>query len=119
MGHGHAAIAVSAGYALSVGRDGSVHAWGDVSGHPVGPARDASQGGGAPLPIGSDFFSVAAGDRVSFAIRADGTLLGWGDTTVGQAGVGRAIPFKPVRVVLARRGDAAGRSSAAKASPPR
>ena len=115
LGHGYAAIAVSASYALAVGRDGSVWAWGDVPGLPVGPARDPSHGGGAPLRIGSDFVSVAAGERVSFAIRADGTLLGWGDTTVGQVGVGRAIPFRPGRVVFARDGGTTRQSSAAKA----
>jgi hypothetical protein len=42
-------------------------------------------GGVQAVPAGSDYVAVAAGHGHSLAMRADGSIVGWGDNDVGQA----------------------------------
>ncbi|MGZ9674710.1 Ig-like domain-containing protein [Flavobacterium sp. GNP001] len=85
---------VSAGYthALAIKTDGTLWAWGLSS--------DGSFGSGIagdfsilPKQIGmqSDWLTIAAGTKVSTAIKTDGTLWSWGYNAVGQVGDGTTV----------------------------
>ena len=86
--------AVSAGsiHALAIKTDGTLWAWGLSS--------DGSFGSGIagdfsilPKQIGmqSDWLTIAAGTKVSTAIKTDGTLWSWGYNAVGQVGDGTTV----------------------------
>ncbi|GAA3610866.1 RCC1 domain-containing protein [Microlunatus ginsengisoli] len=71
------------GYALAVTTERTVVRWGAVGPNlgcygDLGPALDP--------PAGlTDVVAVAAGERHALALRADGTVVGWGSDVVGQA----------------------------------
>jgi alpha-tubulin suppressor-like RCC1 family protein len=91
------AIAVAAGarHSLAVLADGTVWAWGRNAegqlgtGSPSGPVA-------APVPVVvaatglplAGAVAVAAGDKHSLALGADGTVWAWGDNQLGQVGQG-------------------------------
>lgn len=99
----HAQIVRSSSTYFGLGRDGTLQAWGGETSydHPAfSRTLDQRAQPGVPVPIGSGYSAIAVSDLQSFTIRADGTLIAWGDTTLGQLGIGRSMPFRPVRVVF-------------------
>ncbi len=93
-------IAAGDAHGMALRTDGQVFVWGANGSGRLGLGQD----GGAfatpvPLPGLSGISAVAAGERFSMALRADGTLLTWGDNTQGQLGLGDAAArLSPVEV---------------------
>jgi uncharacterized protein YjdB/alpha-tubulin suppressor-like RCC1 family protein len=96
IGSGSDWVAVSAGahHSLGLRLDGSLWAWGRNDNGQLGN-RDTLQSAdqfqpvrvGGPYPI-DDVASVAAGGMFSLAVKADGTLWGWGLNSGGQLALG-------------------------------
>ncbi|MFN8593130.1 MAG: hypothetical protein U0031_16870 [Thermomicrobiales bacterium] len=88
-------IAFGNGHGLTARADGTVWAWGANDFGQIGVATDdcpihhlpCSQ---VPVPVPglSDIKAVAASDRTSFAVKADGTVLAWGRGQFGELGTG-------------------------------
>jgi hypothetical protein len=82
-------IAIAAGgeHSLALLGDGSVVGWGDnddgqATGDPSDPSPDFVAVGGETL---SDMVAIAAGRYHSLALKGDGTVMGWGVNSQGQA----------------------------------
>jgi alpha-tubulin suppressor-like RCC1 family protein len=96
-----AGAAVGFRYAAILGTDGSVWAWGADNTGQLGNAPAASP---ATRPVntiraGSGITQIAAGADHMVALRSDGTVLAWGDNTVGELGTGTTTPVTgPVQV---------------------
>ncbi|MFN8516914.1 MAG: Ig-like domain repeat protein [Thermomicrobiales bacterium] len=90
---GVAAIAAGNAHSQVLVQSSTVGAWGDDN---AGQLGDGAVGPDAPLPQvvtlppGAPIIAIAAGFTHSLALRADGTLLAWGDDTRGQLGDGAA-----------------------------
>jgi alpha-tubulin suppressor-like RCC1 family protein len=110
---GVVAIAAGASNAYGLRRDGTVWAWGDDSLGELGAggcrvrqtrAADGSHcpATGTPVEIRglTRVRAIAAGANTGYALRADGTVWAWGDSTSGALGSATARPFAvwPVRV---------------------
>jgi alpha-tubulin suppressor-like RCC1 family protein len=87
------AVSAGAGHSLGLRLDGSLWSWGRNNNGQLGN-RDTSSadrfepvrvGGSAPI---NDVAAVEAGSMFSFAIKADGTLWGWGLNSGGQLALG-------------------------------
>ncbi len=99
------AIESGLGHALALRRDGTVWAWGNNSRGELGRGV-ANFGGRVPqaVPGLANVVAIAAGLSQSFAVRADGTLWGWGanadcETCPSLLGDGgRADRYSPVRI---------------------
>jgi len=77
-------------HTLAIGEDGSLWGWGQNWGNRIGLGTGNPQAD-TPIRIMSgtyDWRYVSAGYRHSFAIRADGSLWGWGVNSYGQIGLG-------------------------------
>ena len=90
--------AVSAGknHVLALATDGSVWAWGDNESGQLGLNTQAFTA--TPICVESDFggvdvLSVVAGNCVSYALLADGTVYSWGSNANGLLGTGEAVDF--------------------------
>jgi alpha-tubulin suppressor-like RCC1 family protein len=89
-------VAVAAGFhhSLALKNDGTVWAWGSGMdgqlGYEQGPT---SRNTPAQVPGLTDVVAVAAGDRHSLALKADGTVWGWGNNLSGQLGNGTWQPY--------------------------
>jgi len=88
-------VAVAAGeyYSLALGDDGRVWAWGYNGNGQLGDATTTNRNAPAAVRDGlgnplAGVIAIAAGDRHGLALRADGTLLAWGDNSQGQLGSG-------------------------------
>jgi alpha-tubulin suppressor-like RCC1 family protein len=97
------AVAAGGAHVLAVKTDGSLWSWGQnhegqlghgtTSGRGV-PTRDGTVGDGttvartAPVQVGTrtDWLSADVGGRAVVAVRADGTLWGWGSNQGGRLG---------------------------------
>ena len=86
-------------HALALKQDGSLWAWGQNGDGQVGDGG-MPQAAVSPVQIGSDtdWSSIGAGVRHSFAIKNDGSLWGWGDNGGGQLCTGdtddRTVPVR-------------------------
>jgi hypothetical protein len=84
-------VAIAAGYfhSLALKDDGSLIGWGyNIFGQANAPAGNdfvAVAAGYFHTPVGNDFVAIAAGVYHSLALRADGSLIGWGYNAFGQA----------------------------------
>ena len=83
------AVAAGLGHSLAVKADGTAWAWGDNSDGQLG---DGTQTPSAlPIQVAGmgDVVAIAAGElRFSVAVKADGTVWGWGNNLYGQVGNG-------------------------------
>jgi hypothetical protein len=113
LGAGSGVIAVAAGgassYALKV--DGSVLAWGDGTRGQLGGGAIVATPVVVPtavsgLAAGSGVTALTAGEVHAAALKADGSVLAWGDATRAQTGSG--VAATPVVVPTAVPGLAAG-----------
>lgn len=116
-GHGRldqiAMVAAGQNHALALGRDGTVYAWGFGTSGQLGdgPARPTGNGTALPRQVVNEtadaalsgIVSIAAAGNRSYALRADGTVLSWGDSYFD--GLGRpatATDATPAPVLTAR-----------------
>jgi hypothetical protein len=97
------AIAVAAGssHAMALLADGTVLTWGSNDdgelglGSPIGP--EECSGGlpcaklPKPVPGLSGVVAIAAGNYASYALLADGTVVGWGQAANGEIGNGASV----------------------------
>ena len=93
---------ISAGYyhSLAMREDGTLWAWGDVTGGKLGIGAEygsvdifgqfRGEPQTRPVQVGTDtdWVYVSAGQDNSFGIKADGSLWGWGWNCCGELGVG-------------------------------
>jgi alpha-tubulin suppressor-like RCC1 family protein len=90
------AIAVAAGgtHALALLADGTVLSWGSTFrgdlGRPASGEFSSTPGVVSGLGAGSGVVAIAAGSSHSLALRADGSVVAWGDNDNGQLGDGTA-----------------------------
>lgn len=99
------ALAAGARHSVALRRDGTVLAWGDNEHGQLGDGtRTMRNKPGAVLGLDGDVHAIAAGPSVSYALRSDGSVVGWGMNAspdhVGIAG----IPDRPVAVRGLERG---------------
>jgi alpha-tubulin suppressor-like RCC1 family protein len=95
------AIAGGGQFALAIGSDGHLYAWGSALGLGNGDTTNSDTPVVVPLPSGVTPTAVAAGEQTGYAIGSDGTLYAWGNNIVGQLGDGTssvAPTFLPVVV---------------------
>ena len=82
-------------HTVAIRTNGALWAWGWNEHGQLGDGRrEPGSFRNAPFPIGigASWASAAAGFAHTMAIRADGTLWGWGDNASGQLGDGTATP---------------------------
>ena len=84
------AIAAGSDHALALRSDGTVWAWGSNGGGHLGIGTSDFNDHSTPVQIAGLTGIVAIYNRghVSYAVRADGTVLGWGTSFSGQLGNG-------------------------------
>ena len=98
----HNVIAIASGvdHTLALKADGTVWAWGgDVHGQ-LGDNR-VWQNRSEPTQARNltNVIAIYAGNAVSFAVKADGTVWAWGDNTKGQYGNGTLVEsFVPIQI---------------------
>lgn len=99
------AIAVGFHHSLALRGNGTVAAWGaNESGQLGDGTREMRNKPVAVLGLEPDVHAIAAGDNVSYALRSDGSVVGWG-LNVGPEHAGlEAIPERPVAVRGLERG---------------
>jgi alpha-tubulin suppressor-like RCC1 family protein len=83
-------IAEGYGHVLAVGTGGVVWAWGDNRSGQLGDGTTQTNFRVSPalVPGLTGITQVAAGYQHSLALRSDGTVLSWGDNSVGELGTG-------------------------------
>ncbi|MBL7140600.1 MAG: hypothetical protein ISS74_06790 [Planctomycetes bacterium] len=87
-------VAVLVGLAWAVvgpgptARAGTIVAWGDnTAGQCYDPGGNPYTAG-YPFPTGDDFIAISAGSQHGLALRSDGAIVAWGNTTVIVGGGG-------------------------------
>ena len=110
-GSGVARIAAGLSFGLVLKRDGAVLAWGNgTSGQlGIGPTGKVS----APTQVrglgpGSGVVAIEAGGSFALALKADGTVLAWGNNKSGQLGDGTAPKDHPTPVQVRGLGPGSG-----------
>jgi alpha-tubulin suppressor-like RCC1 family protein len=96
-------VAISAGFehSLALKTDGTVLAWGnDASGQLGDGATLTNQSSPVAVSGATDIVAIAAGGGHSLALKADGTVLAWGNNGSGQLGDGGAKAFQPTPVAV-------------------
>lgn len=91
------AIAVGGNFSLALRNDGTVWAWGSNQYGALGQGTTDANAHPTPTRINGIAGAVAitAGGRHALALLSDGTLLAWGDNSLGQlgdAGAARLVP---------------------------
>ncbi len=92
-------VAAGADFGLALKRDSTVVAWGGNANGQLGNGADLSAGqpvaSGTPVPVTSagggplsGVVSVVAGEQFGLALKADGTVWGWGANRSGELGNG-------------------------------
>jgi alpha-tubulin suppressor-like RCC1 family protein len=83
------AIAVGSEYALALKADGTLLSWGSDQFGQLGNADSKAENQPTFLPVqlAANIVAISAGDFHSLALKADGTLLSWGNSTFGQLGI--------------------------------
>jgi alpha-tubulin suppressor-like RCC1 family protein len=117
-------VACGGAHVLALARDGSVYAWGRGSSGQLGigplPAvnfktRSAAAMPDVPYPVRlpdlGEVTAISAGGRHSLALRKDGTVLAWGENTLGQLG-DRTVINRDRPTVVAGVRDAVGIAAA-------
>lgn len=100
-------IAVAGGEYHSIGlrSDGSLWGWGGTFYGQAGSGPGAPYRISQPQPVGTDrdWVAIGSGKRHNLALKADGTLWGWGYNAFGQVGDGsRYMRYAPVQVDSSR-----------------
>src|SRR5262249_10591449 len=96
-----AGAAVGGMFAAILGTDGSVWAWGGDNAGQLGNAPAATP---VTRPVhtiaaGSGITQISAGADHMVALKSDGTVLAWGDNSIGELGIGTTASVTgPVRV---------------------
>ena len=89
---GWVAFSCGAHFSVAVKSDGSLWGWGDNG---FGQFGDGTTGGTHSTPTrigaGSDWVTAAAGVNGVIALKASGTLYGWGRNNYGQLGLGTLV----------------------------
>ncbi|WP_027644335.1 RCC1 domain-containing protein [Salinispora oceanensis] len=95
------AVAAGAAHNLAVTSAGTVLAWGGNSSGQLGDGTTTNRSTpvAVSLPSGVTVTAVAAGAAFSLALTSAGTILAWGDNTIGQLGDGTTID-SPTPVVV-------------------
>ncbi|MDQ1458569.1 MAG: hypothetical protein QOI08_53, partial [Actinomycetota bacterium] len=87
-------VGISAGgySTLALKSDGTMVGWGDDQYGQLGDsnAPSVSNTPVAPVGLGGSLVAIAGGTYATFAVKADGTVWGWGNNTNGYLGVGSA-----------------------------
>ena len=92
VGHLTNVVGISAGgaYTSALRSDGTMVGWGSDTYGQLGDfdAPNASDTPVAPAGLGGSLVSIATGTYMTFAVKADGTVWGWGNDINGDLGVG-------------------------------
>ncbi|GAB3835919.1 hypothetical protein GCM10028821_33420 [Hymenobacter jeollabukensis] len=98
----HSVLAGSV-HTIAARQDGTLWGWGFNPFGQVGSALLGMDYETAPFPVqpGWIWRSVSASDRYSLAVRADGTLWGWGENNYGQLG-DSTLTERPLPVQIGR-----------------
>ena len=93
-------IAAGGAHTLALRADGTVVAWGRNSNGQLGNNTTNLTEPTAPFVVKglSNVIAVAAGKEFSLALRADGTVLAWGDNVLGQLGIETQRELTPAPV---------------------
>jgi alpha-tubulin suppressor-like RCC1 family protein len=87
-------VATGGGHCLGIRADGSLWSWGSAYYGQLGDGRSgAMKWSLVPTRVGTEtgWVSVAAGNAHSLALKADGTVWGWGWNEYGQTGDGSVV----------------------------
>lgn len=101
-GSGVTGIASGGGSSMAIKKDGSVWAWGLGAFGKLG--NGSTQSSGTPVNVsglrsGSGAVAIADGQNHAMALKADGSVVAWGDGAAGQLGTGStAGSLVPVQV---------------------
>ena len=105
LGAGSGVVRIAAGlsFGLVLKRDGAVLAWGNGTSGQLGIGSSGKVS--APTQVrglgpGSGVVAIAAGGSFALALKADGTLLAWGNNASGQLGDGTAPKDHGVPVMV-------------------
>jgi alpha-tubulin suppressor-like RCC1 family protein len=101
--NGIVAIAAGDSHALAIKSDGTMLSWGwDGSGQLGDDTASADKFMPVTVSTASSIVAIAAGQIHSLALKADGTMLSWGQDTEGQLGdnLAKNNQFTPVSVLL-------------------
>ncbi len=95
-------LAAGGTHVLAIKSDGTLLAWGGDDFGKLGNNDDLHFNQNAPVAVSgaSDIVAVAAGQEHSLALKANGTVLAWGNDTGGQLGDNATLEDKPTPVVV-------------------
>jgi Tol biopolymer transport system component/alpha-tubulin suppressor-like RCC1 family protein/lysophospholipase L1-like esterase/chitodextrinase len=100
---GIVAVAADGNHSMALASDGSVWGWGENREGEVGDGTtvDRLTPVGVNLSAGAAVTSIAAGADQSYAVRADGSLLAWGNNAEAELGDGTTINrYLPIVTLL-------------------
>jgi hypothetical protein len=99
---GIVAVAAGTNHSLALTSGGNVYAWGSDSAGQLGDADTSLTSQSLPVVVQksgvalTNVVALAGGAINSFALRNDGSVVSWGDNTVGELGNGTTAPATPV-----------------------